>query len=126
MNFFPLHRILLLWKKVLRSAIFLGTILIAPAALAVNEGLEIPNPVGSEDFFVLIERIARALVTAAVPFAVLALVYGAFKFISGSVSGNPKEISEAKMLFVWTLIGTAILVGAWAIATAAVNFAKDL
>ena len=85
-----------------------------------------PNPILAEDFPTLIQSIATAVIQIGAPLAVLALIFAGFKFITGSLGGDQKAISEAKKIFWWTLIGTAILVGAWAIATAVVNFAKTL
>ena len=64
--------------------------------------------------------------TIAIPFAVLAIIIAGFRFIVGGMKGNAGEIQKAKTLFFWTIIGTAIVVGAYVIAQVAVNFAKTL
>jgi len=40
--------------------------------------------------------------------------------------GNPEQLKRAKMIFWWTVIGAAIIVGAWAIASAIAQFGVDL
>ena len=84
-----------------------------------------PNPIQASDFPVLIKDIAEAVVTVGVPIAVVALIFAGFKFVQGAL-GDAKAIEEAKKVFWWTLVGVAIIVGAWAIATAVYNFAKGL
>lgn len=84
------------------------------------------NPILATDFATLIQSIATAVIKIGAPLAVLALIFAGFKFITGSLGGDAKAISEAKKIFWWTLIGAAVIVGAWAIATAVVNFAKTI
>lgn len=84
------------------------------------------NPIQASDFATLIQSIATAVIQIGAPLAVLALIFAGFKFISGSLGGDAKAIAEAKKIFWWTLIGAAVIVGAWAIATAVVNFAKTI
>lgn len=94
--------------------------------VAYAEALTFDNPIEATDFATLIKSIAESVIAVGIPLAVLALVFAAFQFVSGSLSDNPGKIKQAKQVFWFTLIGVAILVGAWAIATAVVNFAKEL
>lgn len=110
------------WKNPLRWVLVFGMLGVARFTLAIDY----PNPIEAEDFPTLIEAIAKALVLIGVPLAVLALIIAGFRFISGSISGSKDAIKEARSIFMWTLVGTAILVGAWAIASAVVNFAQTL
>lgn len=47
--------------------------------------------------------------------AVMFIVYSGFKFVTAQ--GNPDKIKEARNTFMWSVIGTLILLGAWVIAT---------
>lgn len=90
------------------------------------QGVEYPNPIQAKDFSTLITSIAKAIIEIGVPLAVVALIYAGFKFVYSAATDDPNGIKEAKKLFFWTLIGTAVIVGASALAIAAVNFAKNL
>ena len=48
------------------------------------------------------------------PIIALAVIYCGFLFVSAQ--GNPGEIEKAKSALLYTLIGAALLLGAWAIA----------
>ena len=48
--------------------------------------------------------------------AVLFIIYSGFLFIKAR--GNPTELETAKKTFLWTMVGTAILLGAYVIASA--------
>lgn len=84
-----------------------------------------PNPIGSSTFADLVNNIAIAVRNIAIPFAVIAIIFVGFKFITASASGNQAELTSAKKLFVWVLIGTAIIVGASVLAQAVVNTIKS-
>lgn len=97
-----------LWKKWLFKATIFGMLMVAGAAKA----LEISNPVESNSFQELLLSLAAAVRTVAIPFAVLALVFAGFKFVTASASGNTKGVGEARTMLVWIVVGTAIIVGA--------------
>lgn len=48
-----------------------------------------------------------------VPIAAVFIIYSGFLFISAR--GNHEKIKRAKETFLWTIIGTAILLGIWVI-----------
>ena len=108
------------------AAIVFVMLYIAPIISAQEQETQYPNPIEAGDFAELIQSIATAVIQIGTPLAVLALIFAGFKFITGSLGGDAKAISEAKKIFWWTLIGVAVIVGAWAIATAVVNFAKTI
>ena len=47
------------------------------------------------------------------PVAVVFMVYSGFLFITAQ--GNSEKLSKAKMNFFWTVVGIALLLGAWAL-----------
>ncbi len=77
---------------------------------------KIDNPLKSTstlpDF---IHNILTGVIKIGSPIIVLAVVYCGFLFVSAQ--GNPEKISEAKRALLYTLIGAAILLGSWGIAT---------
>jgi len=100
--------------------IILLVALVAPEAYA--ESLE--NPVESERLDELIENVARAIAAIGIPFVAVFLVIAGFMYVTAG--GNEERVKAAKKMFTWGLVGGAIVIGAWALATAVVNFARSL
>jgi hypothetical protein len=48
--------------------------------------------------------------------AIFFIIYSGFLFVKAR--GNEQEITKAKSALTWTLVGTAVLLGAWIFATA--------
>ena len=109
-----------------KSLLFL-LIFFAIIALAYSAGaIEIQNPIQAKSFTELIKQIAKAVRTIAVPLAVVAIIFVGFKFVVSSAGGNAKGLEEARKMFIWVMVGTAIIVGASALAEAIVDFAQKL
>lgn len=83
-----------------------------------------PNPVESGTFGELISKLALIITGVSLPFVILFLILAAFLFVTAS--GNEEQIKRAKTIFKWTMVGAALIVGAWAIAIAIDNFGKAL
>jgi len=64
----------------------------------------------------LLTGILQAVVLIAFPIIVFFLVFAAFKFVTAQ--GNPQKIAEAKKMFMWTLIGALLVLGAQALSLA--------
>ncbi len=105
-------------------------ILILAFVVALNFSLihfvsaDLNNPLDSETFAELVENIAAIVAQIGFPIAALAIIYSGFLF--AAARGNEKQLEDAKRVFFWTIIGTAILLGAWAIATALQTFITGL
>jgi len=84
-------------------------------ALAV----EIPNPLGTESWEVLLDRIASYLIALAIPVASLAIAYGAWQMMASE--GNVEKIEEAKRTIRWAIIGLIIVILAKGLALAIKN-----
>lgn len=111
-------------KKLLR---FFSVIYVSIYALpAFAFSLSIENPLHAPDLPTLIENITGALVKIGIPFAVAVLIWGGFRFITATAQGNEMKLKQARELLGWTIIGSAIVIGSWALVYAAVNFAKTL
>ena len=83
------------------------------------------NPLGGTNTFAdLVVKLADLLTQIAIPFVVIFLIYAGFLFVSAR--GNASQITKAKEIFYWTIIGAAVVVGASALAKAAVHFAQSL
>jgi hypothetical protein len=64
-----------------------------------------------EDF---LKTILEGAIKIGIPIIVLAIIYSGFLFVKAR--GNPEQITKAKDALTYTLIGSAILLGSWAIA----------
>jgi len=69
------------------------------------------NPLGSvNDLNSFLKLLLNFVTTLAIPLIVLALIYTGFLFISAQ--GNPEKLSTARRIFLWTIVGAAIILGA--------------
>lgn len=82
------------------------------------------NPIKFNTFSQVVLAIADILIKIGVPLAAIFLIYGGFLFVSAR--GNEQQLKTAKDIFWYTIIGTALIVGAYAIASAVVNFAENI
>lgn len=96
--------------------VLLPGVLYAGHADPASGGLH--NPLKSEyssipEFIGAIVKIARDIGFFV---AIFFIVYSGFLFVKAR--GNETEITKAKSVFTWTLVGTAVLLGAWLFAEA--------
>ncbi len=74
----------------------------------------IKNPIGVDNLQDFIKAILDGVLRIAIPIIVLAIIYSGFLFVKAR--GNPEELKTAKNSLMYTLIGSAVLLGSWAIA----------
>lgn len=75
------------------------------------------NPLGNvNNLTEFIRRVLQVVVEIGFPIAVFFIIYSGFLFVKAR--GNPEEINTAKKAFMWSVIGTVVLLGAWVIAEA--------
>lgn len=110
------------WKIALFCAVFLAMIALSVGTQAVV----FDNPITSRTFEELIVKLSEGLLKLVFILAPVFIIISGFRFLVAASTGNQAGLTMAKKLFMWTLIGTAIIVGASVIATAIVNFAKGL
>lgn len=70
----------------------------------------IPNVESLEGF---IGVILRGVIKVGIPLVVIMIIYSGFLFVTAL--GNSEKLSKAKDALVWSMIGTAVLLGSWAI-----------
>lgn len=85
-----------------------------------------PNPICAQTFLELIQSVAKAVRLIAVPFAVIAIIIVGFRFVAAAAGGKVEEVAKARKLFLWVLIGSAIIVGATILVEAVINTIKTL
>ena len=91
-----------------------------------TDALEIDNPIAARSFEDLVIGIADAIRQIAVILAVVAIIFAGFKFLTAGISGDTKALTDAKKMFFWILIGTAVTVGATLLAKVVVETVKRL
>ncbi|MCX6757578.1 MAG: pilin [Candidatus Nomurabacteria bacterium] len=72
------------------------------------------NPISTSTLDAFLRTILVGVIKIGIPVIVLAIVYSGFLFVSAS--GNSEKLKKAKDAFMYTIIGAAILLGAWALA----------
>jgi len=109
-------------KKGLSKAAFIGlTISFAPITVFANGDTcgdpgTICNPIPNVTSIPgLIQTVLISLIKIGIPVIALAIIYCGFLFVAAR--GNPEKISKAKDALLYTLIGAAVLLGSWALAT---------
>ncbi len=81
-----------------------------------NDSGHICNPIPSVgDVPGFIQKLLTGALKIGMPVIALAVIYCGFLFVAAR--GNSEKITKAKDALMYTLIGAAILLGAWAIAT---------
>lgn len=77
-------------------------------------GLENPIQVGS--LAELVAKLLDVVLTIGIPIVAFFIIYSGFKFVLAR--GNEEKLQEAKKSIMYTLLGAALLLGAWVLATA--------
>ncbi|MDQ3075720.1 MAG: pilin [bacterium] len=75
---------------------------------------EICNPISATSINGFIKEVLVGLIKIGIPLIAIAIIYSGFLFVTAQ--GKPADIEKAKSALLYTLIGSAILLGAWAIA----------
>jgi hypothetical protein len=107
------------WQKLILVTYILSVPLFNIYAL--GSGTEIPggkitDPLNNKfpSISALIHDILEGVLKIGMPVIALAIIYCGFLFVKAQ--GKPEELNKAKSALTWTLVGAAILLGAWAIA----------
>lgn len=72
--------------------------------------ISFPNTAGASSVQELLAKFLAWIVNVGTVAVVLAFIYTGFQFVAAR--GNPDAIKKAKTSFLWTVIGTLILLGA--------------
>lgn len=96
-----------------------------PTGVTVNAKIENPlGTTGPQNLPDFIKAIIKIVLIVGVPILVLAIIYSGFLFVKAQ--GNPGELEVAKRSLLYTVIGGALLLGAFVIATAIGQTVKDI
>ncbi len=85
---------------------------------------KLDNPISVGSFPEFIALLLKIAVQIGFPVAVLFIIYSGFLFVKAQ--GNEKELEKAKTALTWTIVGTAILLGASVLSYAIQNTINQL
>ncbi len=126
-----MHRFIFLSASSFIRTISIAVFSFATTALAQTSssdcgktGSGISNPIKACTFIELVEAIAKAITAIGIPLVAIFLVWAGFLFVTAR--GSEEQLKRAKSTLFWALVGGAVVIGAWALAIAIVNFAKGL
>ncbi len=107
-------------KKVLFNPFFwaiINVLLIFPTLSArAGSSSEFSNPMVSKNITELVEAIADIIFKIGIPVATVFIIYSGLMFVTAR--GSEEQLKKAKSTFMWTVLGTAVLLGAKVIALA--------
>ena len=78
--------------------------------------IKLDNPLASSDIYAFIQSILEIVFRLGTVVAIFFIIYSGFLFITAQ--GDPPKLQTARKAFLWTVVGTAILLGSWVLATA--------
>ncbi|MFA6392559.1 MAG: hypothetical protein WCW54_00530 [Candidatus Paceibacterota bacterium] len=95
-----------------------------PAGVKVDAGIK--NPLGEnlDTIPKFIEAIINIVLVVGIPILALAIIYAGFLYVKAQ--GNPSELEIAHRTLLYTVIGGALLLGAYVIAQAIGSTVKDI
>jgi hypothetical protein len=99
----------------------------SPGGQSQSIKFSFPNPfskAGDNLFDVMKNIVNQIILPIGGVLAVLAFIFTGFKYVLAK--GKPEKIQEANRAFLYTVIGTAILLGAWVIANVIGNTVNQL
>ncbi len=85
---------------------------------------KLKNPIQSDTIQKFVRNILEGVLKVGVPLVALAIIYSGFLFVTAL--GNPGKIEEAKKTLTNTIIGAALLLGAWGLSELIVETVKKL
>lgn len=93
-----------------------GTPSVGSGQQNLNLDLHLQNPLSVNTLQEFIKKFLDVVLTIAIPVIALFIIYSGFLFVTAQ--GNSKKLTDAKNTLLYTIIGAAILLGAWVLASA--------
>jgi hypothetical protein len=119
-----LVNIIIMKKIILYISLLLPNLVSAEEGASMNTNFKFKSPIGATSFSELIYNMLDAIVKIGAGFVVLFIVYAGFLFVLAR--GNESQITKAKSIFYWTILGAIILLGAEALSQVVCNTANQL
>ena len=89
-----------------------------------GQGFTLQNPIQAENFTEVMRRVANIAALIGLPIVVIMIIWTGAQFVFAG--GDEKKLTAAKQSFYWTIIGALLVLGAFVIAAAIENFARQL
>lgn len=115
--------------KQIRWIVFYGAFVIVGVLPAISQAacppdcpspgpitITLQNPLATADIYTFVQSILDIVFRLGTVVAVFFIIYSGFLFITAQ--GDPPKLQTARKAFLWTVVGTAILLGSWLLATA--------
>jgi len=88
------------------------------------EAASLKSPLADTSIAGFIQSVLKAVVAIALPVVSFFIVYSGFRFILAQ--GNDDKLTKAKANFTWLIVGTLLILGAWAIAVLLTGTVQDI
>lgn len=82
------------------------------------------NPAQANSIVEFISLVLKSAVTLALPVVAVYIIYSGFLFLFAQ--GNQEKLSAAKTNFLWVILGSILILGAWMFAEILANTASKL
>ena len=97
-----------------------STVLLAPstvlAATTSDDGVNLANPLGTDDVRVIIGQIIKAALGLSGSIALIMFIWGGFLWLTSN--GNAEKIEKGRGVLIWATIGLVIIFFAYTIVNA--------
>ena len=121
-----------MYKKIFNKIqyLFILGVLFLPFGFAnakAGDPVKLENPLASGGIHTvkdLIDVLLEIMVAIGTPIAVLAIIYCGFLFVKAQ--GKPEDLKAAREIFMWTIVGVVILLGAQLLETVISETISDL
>ncbi len=98
------------------SALLLPLVIFAEKRTGPPEANEFINPIKFKTIGEFLNALLDIIIMVAIPLLVLFLTYAGFLFVTAQ--GEPEKLSTAKRVFLWTIVGALLILGAKVLSTA--------
>lgn len=102
-------------RLISRGVVAAGTTAAYLSLVAVAHADGLQNPLKFNDIQSFIAGALKALVVIALPIITVFIVISGFMFVAAR--GNESKLSKAKENFVYVILGSTLILGAWVLAT---------
>ncbi len=85
---------------------------------------EICNPLKAQTLIQLIENVVDIIMQIGIVAAVAAIIYAGFLYVTAQ--GSEEKVKKAHSIFLWTIVGVAIILGAKVLVEVVGNFFKNV
>ncbi len=104
------------------SLMFTSVVVKADKPIEITSGIK--NPIKADNLQDFIQSFIKGVLVIGIPILVLFIIYAGFLYVKAQ--GNPGELEVAHRTLLYTIIGAALLLGAFVIANAIVGTVSEI